>query len=79
MRPVSHLDDLLDGQPDVLTLGDVAALLHRDRRTIRRAIDAGELPAYRLGPDTGWMILREDLRDTLNRGGGLSTDPRDGR
>lgn len=73
---MSHLDTMLNGQPDVLTLGAVAELLHRDRRTIRRAIESGELVAYRLGGDGAWMILREDLRDTLKRGGTLTPPDR---
>jgi excisionase family DNA binding protein len=45
---------------EYLTVAEAAALLKVDRSTIRRWIDHGDLPAYRVGP-RAVRVRREDL------------------
>lgn len=46
-------------EPVVYTIDEVAKLLKVNPRTVRRALDAGELPAFRVGSQ--WRITREAL------------------
>lgn len=50
-----------DGAPDLLTIEQVARRLQVHTRTIRRAIDAGELPAVDLPFRGGLRVTREAL------------------
>jgi len=51
-----------DGRPDLLTIEQVAARLQVHPRTIRRAIDSGELPALDL-PFRGGLRIRSEALD----------------
>ncbi len=48
---------------DLLTTAQVARLLGRSRQRIGQLIDAGQLPAVRLG--RRWMVERADLQTVL--------------
>lgn len=50
-----------DGRPDLLTIEQVAQRLQVHPRTIRRAIDTGELPALDLPFRGGLRVTREAL------------------
>jgi excisionase family DNA binding protein len=50
-----------DGRPDLLTIEQVAERLQVHPRTIRRAIDSGELPAVDLPFRSGLRVTREAL------------------
>jgi excisionase family DNA binding protein len=49
-----------------LTVAEVAELLKLNQQTVRNWIDAGSLPAFRVGRRV--RILRADLDQILNRG-----------
>jgi excisionase family DNA binding protein len=51
-----------DGRPDLLTIEQVASRLQVHPRTIRRAIDSGELPALDL-PFRGGLRVRTEALD----------------
>lgn len=59
------LDALFAGQPDVLSIDDVATLLNRSKATIYRWVKSGVIPSYRVGKE--WMILSSELRDALEK------------
>lgn len=61
-------------EPDALTIREVAASLGKDRRTVRRQLDAGRYPnAYREpGPTGRWLIPVADLNVAGYRTGGPS-------
>ena len=48
---------------EVLTVKEVASLLKTSRQQIRRMIQAGELPAVKVGRE--WRILRESISSLL--------------
>jgi excisionase family DNA binding protein len=51
---------------EFLTVAEVAALLKLNEQTIRNWIDAGTLPAVRIGRRV--RVLRRDLDELLDRG-----------
>jgi len=56
-------DELVDR---MLTLNEVAYLLHVHPSTVRRWEKNGQLRAYRLGPKNVIRFKREDVSDFLN-------------
>ena len=48
---------------EVLTVKEAASLLKTSRQQIRRMIQAGELPAVKVGRE--WRILRESISSLL--------------
>lgn len=55
-----------DGQDANLTIPEVAALVRRSEKTVRRAISRGELVAYMVGGR--WLIRRSDVEAWIERG-----------
>lgn len=53
-------------RPDVLTAAEVAAMLRVSSMTVYRLIQAGELPALRVG--RSYRILRADVDRYLAKG-----------
>ena len=62
----SALDSLLSGYPEMLDPDDVARLLNVSRPTVYAWLRDGVIPGHKIG--TTWRILRDDLRDTIERG-----------
>ena len=54
----------IENLPHVVTLQQVAEFFQVDPQTIRRAIKAGKLKAFKLGKD--WRIYREDVEAYVN-------------
>ena len=50
------------GGIDLLTVDEVAERCHVSTKTVRRAIDRGELRASRLATRGGWVVRAGDLR-----------------
>lgn len=68
--------DPLAGLPEALTLDEVEALTRVSRKSLLRLIDAGVLPAWRLGPRST-RVWREELRAVIEAGrisGGMQDD-----
>ncbi len=60
---MAYVDESLDR---MLTLNEVAYLLHVHPGTIRRWEKNGQLRSYRLGPKNVIRFKREDVSDFLN-------------
>lgn len=75
----TRLDDLFADLPARLDVPTVAELLGFNVKAIYRQIHAGVIPAYKLGAT--WIILRDELRDTIAAGANdrlpPGTDPDD--
>lgn len=59
----SVVASLLEEQPALLNLAQVADLLLTSPATVRRLVNSGSLPAVRLSRQ--WRVAREDLRQFL--------------
>lgn len=59
-----------DGTPNLLTVADVARVLHQSRSTVYRKLKTGDLAAVRLGepPKAPLRIPVEALWSYVNRG-----------
>jgi excisionase family DNA binding protein len=59
-----------DGTPNLLTVGEVARVLHQSRSTVYRKLKTGDLEAVRLGkpPKAPLRIPAEALWSYVNRG-----------
>ena len=66
----SRLDELFDRLPNRLGVQEVAELLDMTTQGVYKWIHSGTIPAYKLG--STWIILRDDLRDTIASGSNLS-------
>lgn len=62
----SRLDDLFDGLPAKLDAAQVADLLGMTKKGVYKWITEGTIPAYKIGGT--WIILRDELRDTIAAG-----------
>jgi len=62
-RPMSSTEEVLDR---MLTLNEVAYLLHVHPSTVRRWQKKGQLRAYRLGPKSVIRFRKEDVSNFLN-------------
>lgn len=73
----TRLDELFAGLPPRLDVHEVANLLGMTPKGVYRWINAGTIPAYKLGAT--WFILRDELRDAMASGSNLtrplSVDP----
>ena len=57
-----------DDPSDVLlSVKDVAALDACSEKTVRRAIDAGDLPALRIGPGNRMIRIQKSAHDAYRR------------
>lgn len=68
--------DPLAGLPEALTLDEVQAVTRIGKPTLRRLIETGVIPAWRLGPRTT-RVWREELRAVIEAGrisGGTQDD-----
>lgn len=68
--------DPLAGLPEALTLEEVEEVTRITKPTLRRLIDTGVIPAWRLGPRTT-RVWREELRAVIEAGrisGGMQDD-----
>lgn len=52
-------------KPAFATLGEAGVHCDLHPRSIRRAVSAGELPAYRFGPRKGLRVKWEDLNNWI--------------
>jgi excisionase family DNA binding protein len=59
----SRLDELFDGYPEQLSVPQLADVLGIKRTTAYRWLQAGIVPAYKVGG--AWVILRDEVRDML--------------
>lgn len=60
---VAYLDDRFAKLPDTLTVRQLAELIGRDPRTVRRLLDTGGLPGYPVGDS--WVIWRDEVKQFL--------------
>lgn len=56
-----HLDELFSAYPVHLSVSNLAELLGVTQKTAYEYLQAGELPAYRIG--TRWLILRDEVKE----------------
>ncbi len=56
-----HLDDLFSAYPVHLNVSSLAAVLGVTQKTAYEYLQAGDLPAYRIG--TRWLILRDEVKE----------------
>jgi len=47
--------------PDLLTIDEVAAFLRCSVRTVRRRVNGGDIPAFRLANSGPWLFRRDDV------------------
>ncbi len=69
MQTVSDFTNLLDSEPrmtDLLTTKQVQTILRVDRTTIYRMVEAGQIPAVRVGKQ--WRFARTDVERWLQTG-----------
>ncbi len=66
----SRLDELFAGLPIRLDVQDVADLLGMTKKGVYRWINEGTIPGYKIGGQ--WIILRDELRDTLLQGSNVT-------
>lgn len=59
----NHLDDLFAPYPVHLSVSNLASVLGVTQKTAYDYLQAGELPAYRIG--TRWLILRDEVKDFI--------------
>jgi len=57
-------DDSVTSPAHLLTIREVAGYCQVDEKTIRRWIEAGNMPAFKLGRQ--WRVAEKDLRRFLN-------------
>lgn len=67
---MSRLDELFKGLPPQLDVQQVADVLGTSKQGVYRWINLGVIPAYKIG--SSWMILRDELKDTIAAGSNLS-------
>jgi excisionase family DNA binding protein len=67
------LDDFFADLPPRLDVPTVAELLGVTTKGVYRWIHTGVIPAYKLG--SSWIILRDELRDTLAAGANVRLPP----
>lgn len=60
------LDELFAGQPDVLSVEEVADLLRVTRPNVYTWLKEGVIPGYKLGPT--WRVVSKELRATMAKG-----------
>lgn len=58
-----HLDELFASYPIHLSVSNLAALLGVTQKTAYEYLQAGDVPAYRIG--TRWLILRDEVKDFI--------------
>lgn len=63
MEPKAYESELLDR---MLTVNEIAHLLHIHPRTVRRWEKKGQLKSYRFGPKSVIRFKREDLSNFIN-------------
>ncbi len=73
----NHLDDLFAPYPVHLSVSNLASVLGVTQKTAYDYLQAGEIPAYRIG--TRWLILRDEVKDFIGQSSrygssGLSQD-----
>ena len=61
----NHLDDLFAPYPVHLSVSNLASVLGVTQKTAYDYLQAGELPAYRVG--TRWLILRDEVKDFIEQ------------
>jgi excisionase family DNA binding protein len=66
---MSRLDDLFADYPPHLTVTQVSEVLGIGRATTYTWLNAGTIPAYRVG--SAWVILRDELKDAIASGRNL--------
>ena len=55
----------LESLPDIITIKELADFLKISTRTVNRAIEKGELNAFKAGRD--WRIEKESVIDWVNK------------
>jgi excisionase family DNA binding protein len=58
-----HLEELFAAYPVHLSVANLASVLGVTQKTAYDYLQAGDLPAYRIG--TRWLILRDEVKDFL--------------
>lgn len=61
----NRLDDLFAPYPVHLSVSNLASVLGVTQKTAYDYLQAGELPAYRIG--TRWLILRDEVKDFIEQ------------
>jgi excisionase family DNA binding protein len=62
----SGLDELFEGQPQTLTVTQVAQILGMTKQGVYNWVRDGVIPAYKVG--STWFIVRDELKATLRAG-----------
>jgi excisionase family DNA binding protein len=62
----SRLDELFNRYPEHLSVPELAEVLGVKRTTVYRWLQAGIIPAYKVGG--AWVILRDEVRDWVRSG-----------
>lgn len=70
----SRLDELFSDLPLRLDIGQVAELFGMSTQGVYKWVNTGVIPAYKIGDR--WVILRDELRDTLASGSNLTSRPK---
>ena len=70
----SRLDELFSDLPLRLDIGQVAELFGMSTQGVYKWVRTGVIPAYKIGDK--WVILRDELRDTLATGSNLAQRPK---
>ncbi len=70
----SRLDEMFSDLPLRLDIGQVAELFGMSTQGVYKWVNTGVVPAYKIGDR--WVILRDELRDTLAAGSNLTSRPK---
>lgn len=66
----SRLDELFEDLPLRLDIGQVAELFGMSTQGVYKWVRTGVVPGYKIGDK--WVILRDELRDTLAAGSNIA-------
>lgn len=68
-----RLNELFDGMPARLSVDEVAQILGMTKKGVYKWLNEGVIPGYKIGGS--WIVLRDELRDTLAAGRNTPAPP----
>ena len=71
-----YLDQLFAEHKTHLSVSNLATILGVTQKTAYDYLQAGDIPAYRIG--SKWIILRDEVRDHIQKSAISPADPRAG-